>query len=130
MTNEQIRIAVAELCGWRLERDSVHWAVFDTNGDQRFISWMDYNEGRHAALLPNYPESLDACREFEQPMFDRGDSINYYLMIGTVILATAKGFITDRSIFFSTPLQRCKAFLSIHGKWIKTPTTQPESKTT
>jgi len=67
LTNEEIRIKVAESLGY--ERRPCEW--------QNFIAWHDpsgkylppiehvKHSDRQASHVPNYPESLDACAEFE-----------------------------------------------------------------
>ena len=67
LTNEEIRIKVAESMGWRDLKTT--W--------EGYHEWM-HPDGRvrygtktcKVACLPNYPESLDACAEFRKTLTD------------------------------------------------------------
>jgi hypothetical protein len=111
MTNDEIRIAVAELRGWRnverLKDTNGRWAIVGMTGNRNY-----------RIPVPNYPESLDACSEFEQTLGGH-KQISY----GRELLQLL-GFVTPPSGFYeyvtiamATPLQRCQAFLRLHGKW-------------
>ena len=109
VTNDQIRIAVAELCGWKkisCDCEGQLWGFFPGNS--------------YESEVPNYPESLDACAEFEKAITTETD-MGYY----TENLAPKTGYAfpqTDSDLFkfaTATPLQRCEAFLRLHGRWIE-----------
>lgn len=102
MTNEQIRIAVAEACGLKLT------SVPPT--------WYD----QHSRLIPNYPTNLNACAEMEK-MLDREQSQIYSNHLGEILL---RDFINKEQggklqhKWHATALQRCEAFLRTIGKWV------------
>lgn len=137
MTNEEIRIAVAELCGYTWSKphfghDSI-WHVTPISPGQDDL-WNDdsskwagepHDVQQEIQLLPNYPESLDACREFENKLnteqfYAYWDIL--YAMISPINLVIEKQKQKVRwkgqvECARATPLQRCEAFLSLHNKW-------------
>ena len=91
MTNQKINERVAFLCGWFYH-----------------VEW--YKEGIESPCNPpNYAESLDACREFEN--FKTGEEWREYIDTLTEICDVYNDPIV------ATPLQRCEAFLRLKGQW-------------
>ena len=64
MTNEEIRIKVAESLGWHEKPEPV--------GSANATAWWKGSDRYPSYLMPvpNYPESLDACAEFEATLSD------------------------------------------------------------
>ena len=93
MTNEQINERISKLCGW----------IPTTNGG---ICW-DSN-GNAIITYPNYAESLDACRLFEREYTFGEEEEVFDGMLERLGVIDA---------IFSTPLQRCEAFLRLKGQW-------------
>lgn len=95
MTNQEINERVAKLCEWYREIDA-----------NNLVTWCKYGEYR--ASPPNYAESLDACSTFEKE-YTLGEQEEVFEMLCDQL--SLKGAC------FSTPLQRCEAFLRLKGKW-------------
>ena len=89
MNNAEIRIKIAESLSWKQTPFGE-----PINGHPQ--TW------RILADLPNYPESLDACAEFEAANWDNH---KIYLRNLIDICQTPEDAIT------ATPLQRCLAYL-------------------
>ncbi len=64
MTNDQIRIAIAELRGWKYI-DNVYGEPSRPDMQYRAGMWHLFENGdiKESGDLPNYPEDLNACRE-------------------------------------------------------------------
>jgi len=112
MTTQEIRIAVAELCGWRQTGAQCEPGQNEVKHFSR-----NYGIAREQRLLeyelPNYPESLDACREFEGTLRDDNSLTGKvaYCNILMRVCGTYQGCVT------STALQRCEAYLKMNNKW-------------
>lgn len=109
MTNQEINERVAKLCGWT--RQSITYVSYDGN-DERFeykrMKWLSKDNWVQDSI-PNYTESLDACREFES--FKTGEEWSEYIDTLTEICDVYNDPIV------ATPLQRCEAFLRLKGQW-------------
>lgn len=140
MTKDQIRIAVAELCGaeWRLtpRNGNLHtpnkrrrFLVFpklygldgtcdlETATGAEGLMCMEYiwREG----CIPNYPENLDACAEMEATLdvgIDDNNSPRYEY--SRIVYSICHPFTQP---FRASALIRCEAFLRLHGKWVEKP---------
>lgn len=105
MTNQEINERVAKLCGWTIKTNT---GLFFDSSDKPHIS------------LPNYAESLDACRAFEELI---KNSTEYYMrdyIINLEDASKARGSGWDWRSFqltTATPLERCEAFLRLKGQW-------------
>jgi hypothetical protein len=111
MTNEAIRIAIAESLGW----------VYEPK-DYRESTQGNYPDWNHRSDLrsepPNYHESLDACREFED-IFNSNyeQSVLYAMHLKNVVYRTKhSGVNIDFAVATATPLQRCEAYLRTLNK--------------
>lgn len=105
MTNEQIRIKIAESLGWKKVKD-FKW---NENGKIRLPKhWVSSSD------LPNYPEDLNACAEFEKALegFKYGD---YLIDLGCFF--NDSGFGGHREQYSAAAPQRCEAYLRTIGKW-------------
>ena len=98
MTDPEIRISIAEACGWYRLRSAPEY--FAPRG------WVygkhTYGKLRTADQLPNYPGDLNAMHEAENSL-DDAQSQSYAERLGYDIHATAR--------------QRAEAFLRAMGKW-------------
>lgn len=94
MTNEEIRIKVAEAMGWEVISDTLCNVKPDKNGDP---------EIEPIAPLPNYPEDLNACAEFEKMMTDEEHNRYRAHLYGMTF--------NPRECFSATARQRCLAYL-------------------
>lgn len=127
MTKKELRIAVAEACGWKLDRNGPRRDAFGSykgfgKKSMKWIpphgsylgAWMKFKKSADS-ILPNYTKSLDACMEFEQRLVKRGGLSLYY---GALINLVEKSDIIDSrmEVVVATPEQRCRAFLKIEGR--------------
>lgn len=126
MTKDEIRIAIAECLGWKWSKphfghDGVwHTSPIEPNQDDIWdddsSKWAgkprDVQQDLH--YLPNYPESLDSCREFEKDA-----PAEYFSELEDLL--DPKGELDYgtgmKRMALATPLQRCEAFLRHHNKW-------------
>ena len=99
MTDEQMRIKIAEACGWK--------------PDKRGLGWLS-SHGCYDPL-PDYLNDLNACSEFEATL-TREEQFKYQ---DALIEAHKFGHTTPVGFAFiittSTPLQRAAAFLKTKG---------------
>lgn len=107
MTKEQLRIKVAEACEWRYNEppetspDPTYWER-TINGRQTIAFGSDE--------LPNYPEDLNACAEFERTLLGPPNRLirqQYRRELDSIRGATP--------IWHTTAEQRCIAFLKVKG---------------
>lgn len=92
MTDEQMNIKIAELCGWQTSAPS--WDV-----------------GKHDC--PNYTADLNACHEFEKTLTPEQESAYWeHLLQAHEYIQPWAGCATAR--------QRCEAFLRVHNQWEET----------
>lgn len=114
MTDEQINIKIAELCGWtpadeqeiRSRAGNAAWLL------RRGPWWRNAAEKTVATVeeLPNYAGDLNACHEFEktlEPMQHIAYDRHLHKLVDETV--TWKWHATAR--------QRCEAFLRVHGQW-------------
>lgn len=119
MTDEQINIKIAELCGWKDIRRPIDDSYHDYPSDT--LGWL---MGRVAGIapgdihwqnakpLPNYAADLNACHEFEK-MLEPMQHIAYDRHLHRLVDET----VTWK--WHATARQRCEAFLRVHGQWEK-----------
>lgn len=103
MTNQEINERVAKLCGWK----------------PRAFCAGYYRDGfdGYALALPNYVESLDACREFISQIhgLDRVDFVEIVQHLERV--DPLYEYEELWAIITLTPLELCEAFLRLKGQW-------------
>lgn len=109
MTDEQIRIKVAEACGWtRFESGPYNGAPFAIEpGD---------THPAHKYQVPNYPADWNACHEMVNSL-DPADRVSW---IGWMHRITQEAGMTGwlpKRIINSTQRQWCEAFLRVKGLW-------------
>lgn len=95
MTDKEINERIARLCEWYREVDA-----------NENVTWCKHGEYRTSP--PNYAESLDACRAFEMEYTFGEEEEVFDGMLERLGVIDA---------IFSTPLQRCEAFLRLKGQW-------------
>lgn len=101
MTDEQINIKIAELCGWQTSAPS--WDI-----------------GRHDC--PNYAADLNACHEFAA-WLNLEQQIKFAEELQCIILESPYRAWWDATVMEvfqiadATARQRCEAFLRVHGQW-------------
>lgn len=119
MAKEQLRIKVAEACGWeakRIENQGILttlWCWWNKGLKRPACRCENHYSQNDAAIhLPNYPEDLNACAEFEKTLDQfQGDK---YMQL---ILEERGGLEhnTPFDTFRATAEQRCIAFLKMKG---------------
>ncbi len=107
MSTTELRQAVAESLGWSMFKtassDTERWNIGDLIGVKRCRSLHD--------KVPNYPTSLDACREFEKDA-----PPEYWILLfetlGNELLDNDENWII---VCNATAEQRCCAWLKYFG---------------
>jgi len=146
MTLEAQRIAIAKLLGaqiikkqfpsgwdgrvvigkkWAWHGDEAKPCAYPGGG----LHGFGWNDEAYPSELPNYPESLDACAEFEAGLSDE-EYIHFCVHLNEIWSrdkVTDMPKITISRAASATAPQRCEAFLRLKGKWPQT--TVPETKT-
>jgi hypothetical protein len=102
MTNEQINIAIAEVCGYK------NVAARITEGTIKVITGFKHHTFDEE--IPDYCNDLNAMHEAEQ-IFDHALYCRY---INELCDITIKG---NNSIYMATARQRAEAFLKTLNKW-------------
>lgn len=105
LTDEEIRIKLAEACGWKPTTDGgICW---DSNGK---------------AILnpPNYPADLNSCAEFEKTLTTEEQQEYFYQLNEEVGLVSPRSpaWLLEWSVFklvTATARQRCLAYLKTKG---------------
>lgn len=107
MTDEAMRIAIAESCGWK--QDFLHHGplVWHRNG-----VYAKTNDE-----LPNYPHDLNAMREAEQLLDGDGWRIYLGFLGGRRTIPKLMSMDEFHRCWNSDAPQRAPAFLKTVGKW-------------
>lgn len=98
MTNDEIRIAVAELCRWKQE-------LVDNRSNP------DPESDECYTTMPNYPESLDACALMERDTLHTEQEKRVY--VDHLVAEMKPGEFT----VMADALRRCTARLKMANKW-------------
>lgn len=111
MTNEEIRIKVAEAMGARLWNNPTEsgpsqlWGFQVPSPSEVFARmWLC---GEADCLLPDYPKDLNACAEFEKTLTDEEHNRYRTHIYGMTF--------NPRECFSATARQRCLAYLKTKG---------------
>lgn len=99
MSNDEIRIAIAEELGWDFEKSDINHG----------LSFVKGEKGTLRCGIHNYPEDLNACHEIENTL----DEESYRLFIGHLVSILKPGQFAVRA----TALERSTAYLNLKGKW-------------
>lgn len=99
LTDELIRLRVAELLGWRRCENRKNQGTWYGQRPPEYNGW---------SLLPDYPNDLNACHEMEETLNESGqDRFTYLLSI-----LVGEGNAGYRWRFArATARQRCEAFI-------------------
>ncbi len=100
MTNEQMRVKIAESLGYDIGWGEMLTIEPDSDGDPSIVDHRP---------IPNYPEDLNACHAMEETL--RGSVLRSYGRC----LATVKGDHAADYDWHTTARQRCEAFLRVKG---------------
>lgn len=127
MTNDEIRIAIAESQGWtRYKHKS-----YENDSDQPWVpAGFDYDKSPYSLIrdtkeLPNYTSDLNAMQEVEKTLRQDEQEIYWNHLVGVIwnpVLADypdAKQTTinTQLTLLFSTARQRAEAYLRTKGLW-------------
>ncbi len=108
MTNEEIRIKVAEACGWKSpfnEREWLHGS--GPEGEDVYGKFVGTDPCGDREQVPNYPFDLNACAEFEKTLTDQEHNRYRAHIYGMTF--------NPRECFSATARQRCLAYLKTKG---------------
>ena len=104
MTNEEIRIKVAEAMGWKPYKPITHdgWPLLMTPpGKPNREGWLE--------PIPDYLNDLNACAEFEKTMTDQEHNRYRAHIYGMTF--------NPRECFSATARQRAEAFIRTLNLW-------------
>ncbi len=116
MTDNEIRIAIAEACGWKwiASYHGYEWALKGPNGC--IVRCWDGERGFANTELPDYPNDLNAMRDAEG-ILNTQQQVHY----GEILEAITKSHRHWKHVRFdlahATARQRAEAFLRTLGKW-------------
>ena len=99
LTDEEIRVRVAELCGWTYAGSDSTTRFYCPPGTTDLAK-------RHG-FIPNYPADLNACHEFEAAL--SGQQWPKYVTKLCELTRDRNG----EGLVFATARQRCEAFLAV-----------------
>jgi hypothetical protein len=113
MKPEQMRIKIAEACGWRHEPSRGDWCFQSPDGRYWHTS----------AGIPDYLNDLNAMHEAEKVLSD-GQRMTYY---GHLVSIARKSLGIDpceshyqpKFTTHATAAQRAEAFLCTVGRWVE-----------
>jgi len=101
MTDEQMRIAIAEACGWKVPNGCTNYRV-RPEGSRVFFNPLTDDDP-----LPDYLNDLNACSEFEAML----NSVERF----TYLVELNKLCGDEPSAVWATARQRAEAFLKTKG---------------
>lgn len=124
MTNLQIQIKIAEILGWKPDDDGAGLNTWEASrvGNKLYGLKPRFNDSGKLVsytvdcVVPNFPEDLNACHEFETKL--RGTLNEYFNDVYVQMRwKNYQYYLMERYGASATALQRCEAFLRIHGQW-------------
>jgi len=117
MNPEAQRIAIAEFCGWNVTEEK---DIMGTFSRKRFYHPSHGGTSSIANPLPNYLNDLNAIREAENILFERGGQSNFTThLCDTCRPNGAEPDSIDDLLeaIHATAAQRAEALLRTIGKW-------------
>lgn len=111
MTDNEIRIAIAEKCGWKLDDGGIHYR--DPEGFYRPTgSMLNFKAGG----LPDYPNDLNAMHEAEKTL--NNEKVNlWYRYANELSFGVWRDSLPDAHLINATARQRAEAFCRTLGIW-------------
>jgi hypothetical protein len=103
MTNEQINIAIAEACGWKLHPQD-RWIVIPPNSPHSV---------QPLSTIPNYCNDLNAMHEAEKTL-NSLQAAEYSRIVTSIAWQSEQ---PSYAPITATARQRAEAFLETIGKW-------------
>ena len=123
MNPEQMRIAIAEACGYKwITHTSSGIVALSNVGPNQFWKYCErpLDVSGYCSFVPNYPSDLNACADMEKTLIS-GKAREYYEVQLPQICgygAMSFDFQNKRLIVSATAPKRCEAFLRTVGKWV------------
>ena len=118
MNSTEKRIRIAELLEWKGPFQN-EWLRERGYEGEDVYDYCGTNPQGDRDSLPNWPESRDACAEFEVGLSDC-EMWDYTLILAGVTIAKGYFPLLSRSetlrAMLATPAQRCDAFLRVKGE--------------
>jgi hypothetical protein len=118
MTNEEIRIKVAEAMGARLWNNPTQsgpsqlWGFQVPSPSEVFARmWLC---GEADCLLPDYPKDLNACAEFEKMLTDE-EHFSFRKHLWDIVIKLGPEDTWDRQFVSADAKTRCIAYLRTKG---------------
>lgn len=119
MTNEEIQTKIAQSLGWTVQfnEEKQLYELLTPAGKWEYPFDADGGEEHCWKYAPDYPESLDACAEFESSLIDK-EFDAYQIELSRIVfnhpcfVSFPVGF-SHRKFWQTTPLQRCLAYIKI-----------------
>lgn len=136
MTDAEIRVCIAEACGWVWYRHPSantlqypHYrflALPALHEYEQAPQWMVRADGTEKPCavdymarefhIPDYSNDLNACHEMER-MLDDGQQDTFLITLRKLVDVGLDDFQRDFNGIHATARQRCEAFLRTIGKW-------------
>ena len=118
MTDLQIQIKIAEILGWKPDDDGAGLNTWEASrvGNKLYGLKPRFNDSGKLVsytvdcVVPNFPEDLNACREFEKTLTQSKKSF-YDEEMGDMAERL------DICVWELDARQRCEAFLRVHYEW-------------
>jgi hypothetical protein len=105
MTNQEIRIAIAEACGWKAIKIGPGFAKTITGIHAAYKG----NQEKYRESVPWYDSDLNAMAEAEMHIIQAGSTYTHYV--------SELQRLTEHNEWRATASQRAEAFLRTIGKW-------------
>lgn len=116
MNKEQQRIAIAEACGWTVERDSEgYWRARDGIGNYTFELWIS-ESNVWSVGLPDYLNDLNAMHEAEKVLTNQQKE-KYLDILSDFTEGRRDTSYVWHDTVFATAAQRAEAFLKTLNLW-------------
>ena len=115
MSEKEIRIAVAKLCGY----ENIGLRPRHLTGEYSDDLYSRDNTGAWWKPIPDYLNNLNACAQFES-LLDTNELERYYMYLDSVISGRTCFKVSEANhlaVLLASPSQRCEAFLRTKGKW-------------
>lgn len=118
MTNDEIKASIAELLGYE-------YRMTGTDPTEDGLCWHNA-EGKFPVEIPNWPQDLNACHDFEGDLTWRESGPYVFWLeeitnIGHMGGNARREPLNDCILITASALHRCQAFLRLKGKWIDQP---------
>ena len=105
MSEEEIRVAIAGACGWRVDLPA-----------QYIKGWPPGSQDRFPRIVPDYANSLDLMHEAEKVLTHPADQRAYGIELLNVVEANEQDANRFNHIH-ATAAQRAEAFLRTLNLW-------------